>query len=235
MSFPDFFPAASIPESGVVDVWLIDLDRAALRHGGLLRLLLSADELRRAERFRFPEHRRRYIASRGLLRTLIGVCLDIDPVEVKFTYGEHGKPFVGTLPFNSSDSASSAAIAISAQGEIGIDVERVREMPSGLRFANRFFSPPEAEAIDRGPDPDRVFFACWTRKEAYIKAIGTGLSHPLDQFAVGCDPDDPRPSISGVGGEWSIRSFDAAGPIIGAVCRAGGDFELRIRPVAIPE
>lgn len=179
------------PAEGEVAVWAVALDPPADEVAALARLL-SADEAERAARFRFDRHRRRFTVGRGALRVLLGRYLGVPPRDVAFTYGEKGKPALAapdlaeTLRFNLSNSEELALVAFCRGTEVGADVERLRPMPDGLEIAERFFSAAERRALAAQPprERDRAFFRCWTRKEAYLKAVGDGITAPLDAFDV---------------------------------------------------
>jgi 4'-phosphopantetheinyl transferase len=157
---------------------------------------LASDEIDRAARFRFRSLRQSFIIARGALRHLLGHYLETQPANIRFSYGSNGKPaitpFVG-IQFNMTCSGSLAAIALTADCTIGIDLEQVRPMPDMQQIAERFFCPEEAAEIMSLPldERERAFFCCWTRKEAYIKAVGEGLSIPLDSFRVTVLPVTP--------------------------------------------
>jgi 4'-phosphopantetheinyl transferase len=160
--------------------------------------LLSADERERAARFCFDKHRRRFTAGRGILRTLLGRYLERNPRELTFEYSDHGKPFLAGTPvpelrFNLSHSHEVALFAFTSGRDVGVDVEQIRPDRSTREIAERFFSPREARALFALPPEQQTagFFRCWTRKEAYIKAKGKGMSIPLDSFAVSLSPDEP--------------------------------------------
>lgn len=130
---------------------------------------------------------------RGALRTLLGRHLDAPPESLVFEYGRAGKPALvhpAAIPFNVSHSGAIALIALSPEVEVGVDVEAIRPVPEMEKIAERFFCRAEAEDLRRLPkvERNRAFFLCWTRKEAYIKATGDGLSMPLDSFRVVLDP-----------------------------------------------
>jgi 4'-phosphopantetheinyl transferase len=176
-----------------VHVWRASLVRSA---GTVQRLrrLLSKDELLRADRFRFERDRSRYIVGRALLRGLLANYLQSTPEGLTFEYGEFGKPTLRGGPwFNLSHSGSVALYAFSGAGEIGIDVELEEPSRTRGRVAERFFSPAEISALRTLPleAQPRAFLACWTRKEAFIKARGDGLSLALDSFDVTLAPDAP--------------------------------------------
>ncbi len=199
-------PAWSSPQSASqeemttddADIWRVSLDRTP----GEIRLLfksLSAEEQERADRLRFPVHRNRYIASRGFLRQILGGYIHIAAQEIRFLSGFHGKPQLNVFPgktdlqFNLSHSHGLALYAVSRKQNIGIDVEYLGRACNALKIARRFFTPGEAEMIAGLPEKIRwrAFFTCWTRKEAFLKAKGVGLSIPLNRFAVSVLPEDP--------------------------------------------
>jgi 4'-phosphopantetheinyl transferase len=150
--------------------------------------LLNAAEAERAARFVSELHRNRFIVSRGVLRTLLGDYTGTDSASIGMEFSEHGKPSLPgdtALHFNVSHSAGLLALAF-APMPVGVD-------PDALEIAERFFSPAEIELLKACPEQNRTeaFFTCWTRKEAYIKARGEGLSIPLSSFSVSLDPDQP--------------------------------------------
>ena len=163
--------------------------RSLLPH---LSTLLSSDENERRARFRFAAAREDFAFARGLLRTLLGAYLAMDPREVRFCYSEHGKPFLGsqgaepTLQFNLSHTQGAVLLGICRKRSIGVDVERIREDLDPKEIAGRFFSPFEQGVLRELPKAEQrpAFFRCWTRKEAFLKARGHGLSYPLDLFDV---------------------------------------------------
>lgn len=156
-----------------------------------LRKHLTPDELARADRFLFPEHRRRFIAARSQLRQLLCSRLNLESVTIDTL--ERGKPYLPHHPelkFNLSHSHELAICAL-ATTEVGIDLEWTERSVDYLGVARRFFSPEEFAKLERAEDQRQAFFNGWTRKEAYIKAIGDGLSRPLDSFGVGILPGEP--------------------------------------------
>jgi len=181
-----------------VHVWRADLQQPPELQETYLGLL-DQDERARAARFHFAQHRRRFVLSRGFLRVLLGRYLEIEPERVRFAYGPYGKPSLldehgaSRLRFNASHSHELAVYAFVRDCEIGVDVEYVKEDFETEDIARHFFSAYEVETLAGLPEPERAaaFFRCWTRKEAYIKAIGSGLSHPLDDFDVTLAPDAP--------------------------------------------
>jgi 4'-phosphopantetheinyl transferase len=178
-------------QSGEVHVWRSQLDQpqeAVERFWGTL----DEDERARASRFHFEKHRRNFIVGRGVLRLLLGRYLETPPADVRFSYGAQGKPALSgehsasSLRFNASHSGELALYAFVKECEVGVDVELVKGDFATEEIAERFFSASEIEALRVLPAIEKPagFFRCWTRKEAYIKAIGSGLSYPLDQFDV---------------------------------------------------
>jgi 4'-phosphopantetheinyl transferase len=158
--------------------------------------VLSPDERARVSRFKFPQLSQAFALSRGALRLLLSRYLDVHPSSVQFEYGPQGKPRVSaqtSLEFNTSHSGGLTLFAFTRNCPIGIDVERIRAIPDLQDIALRFFCVAEStELTALAPaQRERAFFLCWTRKEAYIKAIGQGLSAPLDGFRVNLDPAEP--------------------------------------------
>jgi 4'-phosphopantetheinyl transferase len=155
---------------------------------------LSDDERARAERFRFAVDRQRFIARRGILRQLLSHYLELTPSQITFAYTAHNKPYLPNyrLHFNLSDAKHLALYAF-AYVPIGIDVEDVHAMSDMDEVAALMFSPTENAVYSALPDAQKAegFFNCWTRKEAFIKAIGEGLSYPLADFDVTLKPDEP--------------------------------------------
>ena len=217
-----------MPEPGEVRVWFARLDPPAPVLASLERGL-SCDERARAAAFRFDRDRRRFVAARGFLRAVLGRCLGNRPGEVSFAYGPHGKPRLAdpsaSLRFNLSHSGERAACALCREEEIGVDVEAVRDLDDADAIAAHFFSAAEAAAIRRLPSaPERLeaLFNCWTRKEAYLKALGDGLARPLDDFDVTLLPGEPA-RLSRVAGDaaepsrWSLAELDPGPGYVGEV------------------
>lgn len=209
--------------------WALDVDEA---ERGRLGAYLSDDERARAGRFVFERDRNRFVVARGRLREILGRELSRAPGALRFTYSENGKPALddgfGDLRFNLSHSESVAALALARAFELGVDVEFVRPLKEDV--AERFFSRRENEQLASLPADDQLagFYRCWTRKEAIVKAIGEGLSRPLDSFDVSVAGDVP-PVVERLEGEadaqrvWRLAHFVPAVGFIGAAaCRTGG-------------
>jgi 4'-phosphopantetheinyl transferase len=202
-----------------VEVVMARLDVTPETAGELARCL-SGTERERARRFAFERDRRRFIVARARLRHLLAARLGSAPEEIDFTTGSHGKPGLsgGDWTFNASRSGDVAGFAFSRGREIGIDIETVRDLPEADTIAARFFSRRENEDYLALSSADKAtgFFNCWTRKEAFVKAIGDGLSHPLDRFDVSLAPGEPA-RILRVGSGWSLHAFIPGPGLVGAV------------------
>ena len=214
---------------GTIEVVPVRLD-AELAAVSELAQCLSDGERLRAGRFVFERDRRRFIVGRARLRLCLASRLGVQPDAVEFDYGPRGKPrlsriFADTdLRFNISHSEDVAVYAFSNGREIGVDVEAVREMRDADEIAARFFSRREYEAYLALDSRDRPlgFFNCWTRKEAFIKALGEGLHYPLDRFDVSLAPGEPARilRVEDMPGEqcgWTLHSFMPGPGLAGAV------------------
>ncbi|MGA7138701.1 MAG: 4'-phosphopantetheinyl transferase superfamily protein [Terriglobales bacterium] len=189
---PPAFPA------GRVDVWRLGLDERET--AGSEVSILSPDEVARASRFHFEKDRLHFTRCRSSLRQLLAGYLQIPAADVRFEYLPGGKPRLvaeqnpRALQFNVSHSANMALIAVGSERRLGVDIEKIRDDVDTNSLAERFFSLRERAGLQALPDRLRVqgFFACWTRKEAFLKATGDGLSFPLADFSVTTHPDlDP--------------------------------------------
>jgi len=202
--------------SGHVHVWTVSLEPpAVLLHR--LAEALSLEEQQRAARFRFDLHRNRFIAGRGLLRFILSLYLRLDPGQIKFVYGSHGKPALAPsvnpdgLQFNLAHSDALALVAVSRSGLVGIDIEHVRPLDEMNQLVERFFAPRESRSFQKLPArlKPSAFFNLWTRKEAWLKATGDGIAHYLNRVEVSFLPGEPArllslPSELPLGGEWSL-------------------------------
>lgn len=217
-----------------IHVWHAALDRDE-NVMSQLAATLSPDEKARADRFRFAKDRNHFTVARGLLRELLGAYLQQDPSSLEFSYGQHGKPALAGkhassgLCFNLSHSFGMAVYAFAEKRNLGIDVERVQQDSAGDDIARRFFSPREVSDLRSLPQESRpeAFFRCWTRKEAYIKALGTGLHTPLDSFSVSLLPNQPAQFLGGVDSCWHMAAFHPAEGYAAAVVYDGGNYSIR--------
>jgi 4'-phosphopantetheinyl transferase len=208
------------------------------RERGLLEAGLSVEERARASRFRHSVDRARFAAARGALRAILGRCLGVEPGCLRFSYGRFGKPVLGgplganSVEFNLSHSDDLALVAASVGRRLGIDLERIDASRSGQVIAERFFSPREIAALRALPRERQTdaFFACWTRKEAYLKARGDGLSYPLDRFSVSVSPEEPA-SLLDCGDDetqrWVLQDIRPGASWAAALAVEGKGWRLR--------
>ncbi len=189
-------PPLEALRTGEAHVWYVDL---AVETETQRRLTagLSEDERTRAARFVFARDCRRFVVARSALRALLAEYLDVPAAALRFAYGPHGKPALdgnqAALGFNLSHSGEVAVVAMGWERALGIDVEQWRPLPDLAALAARSFAPRERAVLDALPASEQpaAFFRCWTRKEAFIKATGEGLAHPLDAFTVSLGPGEP--------------------------------------------
>jgi 4'-phosphopantetheinyl transferase len=174
---------------GEVAVWQAPLDDATPEWLQFLHELLSADEAERASRFFFERDRRRFIVGRGVLRLILARYIDVAARELSFVYGANGKPALAgessQVHFNLAHSGEVALYAVTRTGEVGIDVERVREMADWERIAELSFPLRECARVNAAPPGEKMpaFFRAWTRQEALLKALGVGLGGPRRDFS----------------------------------------------------
>lgn len=220
--------SAVAPTEADLWVWSLDVDEAAR---GRLFAHLSEDEVARALRFVFDRDRHRYVVARGRMREILARILGTTAAALRFSYSVHGKPSLSAagaqLHFNLSHSDGLAALGVSHTRELGVDVEHERPLKEDI--AERFFSIGEVAALRALPESEQLeaFYRCWTRKEAVVKAIGEGLSRPLDSFDVTLDAGTAR--LLRMDGEadgpetWQLAPFVPAPGFAGALaCRTGG-------------
>lgn len=215
--------ATTMLELADIHVWFADLD-ARREQCNQQWKLLSGDERDRASRFHFDIHRSRFIAARAMLRTILGAYLGQAPEQLTFAYSKHGKPILTGFPlhFNLSHAESGALLALTRAAPVGTDLEKVRPMADMLEITRRFFSPMEARALADLPvdEMSEAFFRVWTRKEAFVKATGEGLSCPLDSFTVSIDEPALLLRIDGDPAavtRWSLHHLAPAAGYVGSV------------------
>lgn len=240
ISHPDFHIGTSLTlPDDEVHLWRIDLSAVAPAEKRWQEIL-SPDERTRAARFHFERDRQHFTATRGLLRTILANYVGAGPADLVFRYSEKDKPSLDPhsshdpVEFNVSHSGTAALLAFARGRALGVDIEIVRDDFDSAALAHRFFSRHEQSQL-AALDPSEKysgFFRCWTRKEAYIKAVGTGLSLPLDQFDVSLHPADEhallatRPEASEAA-EWSLREVPAGDGYVGALCVRGHRWRLQ--------
>ena len=223
--------ARLVIEPQQVHIWKADLQVGPRRLDELVSVL-TADERARSELFHFARDRRRFIARRGYLRRLTASYLSSAPGDVRFSYSTVGKPFLARdcggdeLSFNMSDSGELAVYAFTLRvtsPTIGIDVERIEPSVARERIAEHFFSAREIATLRTLPAAEQIqgFFNCWTRKEAYLKAIGDGLALPLYQFDVSLTPGGPAELLRAAGGtntsHWVLQELNVGCGYVAAV------------------
>ncbi len=221
-------PMARIPLSNpAIESWLaqLDLDPDQVRQ---FALLLSPDELLRANRYRFERDRRRFIVARATLRKLLGGCLAVAPDAVVFAYARNGKPLIADpasdIQFNVSHAHERVLYAISRSHVLGVDIEYLHREVDHDALSRRFFTPREYAELQRIPESGRkhAFLTCWTRKEAVIKATGDGLALLLDRFEVSVVPE-VAPQILGFtaatrqASDWTMYTADIGGDYVATV------------------
>ena len=222
-----------------VHVWrvYIDTDDSITKK---LQPLLSTDERLKAARFRFEKDSAKYIVTRGTLRIILGRYLDKKPEELKFSYNQYGKPALHSIntnkliSFNVSHSRGLALIAVAQNWDVGVDIEYVRTNVNYEEIAERFFSPAEKAVWRLLPTSvkQEAFFNCWTRKEAYIKAKGMGLSIPLNEFDVSFKPGEPAALLNTTWDEqevncWSLAEITLAPDYIAALAVEANNYQLK--------
>jgi 4'-phosphopantetheinyl transferase len=226
-----------------VHIWQITLDQPDLMVQSFSQVL-SENEWERAQRFHCEQDRRRFIAGRGQLRSILGRYLDFEPDRLQFCYGPKGKPALGrhldlhgnTLHFNLSHSNGLALCALAWNWEVGVDLEYIRPVPTAEQLAQRFFSSREHALIKALPahDQPRAFFRLWTFKEAYLKATGKGLTHLLRDVEVTLAEGKPARLVgvaqdAQVSDHWSLQSFTPTTNYLAALAVKGHDWRLNYR------
>jgi len=203
--------------------------------------VLVTEETDRASRFHFRHLYESFVIARGALRFLLGRYLNCSPAELRFIYGWRGKPALASasgIQFNMTHSGNLAVIALTLGREIGVDVEQIRPLSDMQHIADRFFCPEEASEIMSLPqtERDRAFFCCWTRKEAYIKATGDGLSTPLNNFRVTVRPNIPARFVhlehnSNAAKAWTLHDIQVAARYAAALAYRDAQRPLSVFPV----
>lgn len=234
-------PSGAAPQgraSGEIRLWSVSLGDVPLP---VDEGILSSREIARAARYR-RRARRRFVARRVFLRRALGAHLGIPPGAVELRPGARGKPALvspgGRRPpdFNLSHSRGLALLAVAPRGPVGVDVERLRRIPDAEEIARRFFAPVEAEAVLAAEEEERMrsFLALWTLKEAVLKALGCGLSMPLDSFAVRATPGGSATLAWRHGEEgrgevgWSLRRLAPGDGWVGALAVPRTEIEVRL-------
>lgn len=233
-------PAAPVLAPGEVHVWRAPLH---LPPPVLARLAaaLDPDERARAARRATPRLRDEFAAGRALQRDILARYLRVPPAALAYRFTPHDKPELAGaaaasgVRFNVSNAGAMALYALTLHREIGVDVEALKPMPDAMDIATRFFSAPENAVFARLPEAERerAFFTCWTRKEAYVKAVGEGLSMPLACFDVTFTPDRPAALLETRGrpeeaSRWTLHALEPGEGYVGALCVEGPVSALRL-------
>jgi 4'-phosphopantetheinyl transferase len=241
MRIPMFSPStwASPPASlrlrdNEVHVWRAKLDLAAQETEGL-QATLAADEVFRAERFRFARDRNRFVAARGILREILAGYTGGAPADLRFWCSPFGKPHLapdaggGELCFNLSHSDGLALFAVARRRRIGVDLEAICPTIMEEGIAERNLTPTEVSTLRTLPACQQVeaFFHCWTRKEACLKAWGWGFATSLASLEVSLAPDQPAGFLNGVPCGWSLVALQPGTGYAGALAVEGRSIRLR--------
>jgi 4'-phosphopantetheinyl transferase len=214
-------------------VWRASLDLAAeVRER--LQGSLNSEEKSRAERFLVAEAREQFVAARGILRELLGAYVGVDPQSVALSYRPKGKPWLSpdynsTVCFNVSHSHGMGLFVFARNREVGVDIEYVKENFRGMEIASHFFSEREIAALAQLPRErmGEAFFGYWTRKEAYVKAHGQGLSIPLDSFTVEFSRSEQVLSDE-TGARWSCYALEVAPGFAASVVAEGEGWKMKL-------
>ncbi len=226
----------------IVNVWIRTLQVSSAIESTCFEVLTS-EERERAARYRVGRPRNDFILTRGTLRFLLARHVGMTPQELSFRYSEYGKPVVDgpfDLRFNVSHTDGLALIAIARAREIGIDVEKINAAPDARKLAERFFSVRERHFLEclSGEELQAAFFRCWTRKEAYVKARGEGLSLPLHQFDVSVAPNESRALLAtrpdpSEAGHWMLQDLPVSHGYVAALAVAETTDEKRTQNAAL--
>ena len=223
-----------------VHVWIAFLDRRQSELS-FFQSILAQDEISRADRFHFQKDRERFVAGRGILRMILSSYVGVAPGEILFTYGNHGKPWLSRqdgragVQFNLAHSDGTAIYAITLNGAVGVDIESIKYQIPFKDIAEHFFSAAEQTALRGLPqEMQRIaFYKCWTRKEAFIKALGDGLTCPLADFDVSLVPGQPARLLN-VGwapeeaSRWCIKDIDAVPGFSAAMVFSGSQCRMHV-------
>lgn len=233
-------PADRAPalQPNAVHIWLVDLALPVQAFEECFSFL-SPEERERAARFHFEKDRNHYIAGRGLLRKLLGDYLNVSPAALSFSYNRYGKPLLTPpapeLQFNLSHSHGWALLGFTLRAELGVDIEKMRPDFATREIAERFFAPDEVAVLASldASQQAQAFFKCWTRKEAFIKAHGIGLSFGLDKFSVAFAPG-VAPALlrcdldANAAGQWSIVDLPVPPNYLGALAIHSASCQARL-------
>jgi len=220
-----------------IDIWLCHLKDLS-KNIDEFYSLLAKDERERADKLKIEDKRKQYIITRGSLRQRLGSLTNLEPKDFVFEYMEHGKPVLANDPryaditFNISHSNDFSLIAITLKQVIGIDIEKINPDSDHQQLVTRFFSMVEQSEFQALPEKikAKAFCACWTRKEAFIKAVGDGVSYGLDNFDVSIDPENQSSKINlhqDSDETWSVHHLPINDDYIGCLVSNSDDVNVR--------
>lgn len=241
MFSPSFkFPPLDLKlKLGEIHIWFGELDQAVPELYRFIHIL-SMDERMRAGRFHFQKNRIRFIVRHGMLRMILGRYLGVKASELRFYNEENGKPAItenfgnGTIQFNLSHSNGVALFAFTRDRKIGVDIEYIHDISDMEQIAERFFSINENKVLRSLPKLKKreAFYNGWVCKEAFVKALGCGLSRPLDRFDVSLVPGEPAKLLriqgdSREASRWSIQYLKPAPDYVGAIAVKSRMLEIK--------
>ncbi len=223
------------PAGDELYIWLLDFE--AFPDVQRFEAMLTDRERERAARFYFERDRRAYVITRGYLKELLGKFSDTPPARITFDQNRQGKPYWAGASyfFNVSHSGKKGLVAISPLAPVGVDIEHFRKETTTGKIAARFFSEKEVNSFLALRDEEREqgFFNAWTRKEAFIKAAGLGLSMPLHSFDVTLAPGEEarllavrHPGYRAA--DWLLRALPVSPPYAGAYCIRNNSPRVRL-------
>jgi 4'-phosphopantetheinyl transferase len=232
-------PETLVLPAAELHVWRapLNVSAAQARH---LAQILTIDERQRAGRFHFQQDRTHFVVARGVLRAILGGYLNLNPKQVPIGYTTLGKPTLTEpfsprdLQFNLAHSDGLALYAFCRDHPVGVDLERIRPDFATAEIAQRFFAPGEVAVLQALPPALQIeaFFACWTRKEAYLKAKGSGLSVPLNSFEVSLSPAEPAALLESRDDpqeppRWTLHALNPSPGYAAALAVEGSGWQLK--------
>lgn len=232
-------PRTETLDAGDIHIIAVALDEPDAAARSLIDQAITAAERTRADRFHFAVDRDRFLVGRAVLRGLLAQHTGRAPDDIPIVEGARGKPLLAagiddTLQFNVSHSRGLALVALTRLGELGIDVEAIHDLSDLVSVAERYFAPDERAVIRELDGQARIeaFFTCWTRKEAYIKALGEGLAHPLDRFVVAMRAGEPARFLrigddTSAASAWTLADLRPAPGFVGALAIQTPNAHLR--------
>jgi 4'-phosphopantetheinyl transferase len=220
-------------EQGEVHIWTVSI-QGIKEQLGHLKSLLTEEEIGKISFYKFEHTQHSYIATQALLRVLLSLYLDIKPMEVKMGVRSKGKPFLihdRPIFFNISNSDGLCVFAFSGDGEVGIDLERIRQMPDIEQLIQKNLTSREKEYVLKDPDKKlKRFFRFWTIKESYLKAIGEGMRLTPDNLEFSVEKGKIRlrsVNYGFEGADWQFKEFTRDGNYTGTLTYAPRGVKIR--------